>query len=68
MDESFEWMNGFEHQMSFHDANENAIHDESSPSAISTASQSGISEVMLDVQQYSCFLGLNVAAIYDGPQ
>lgn len=48
MEESFEWMNGFEHQMSFHDTNENAIHDESSPSAISTASQSGISEVMLD--------------------
>lgn len=48
MEESFEWMNGFEHQMSFHDNNENAIHDESSPSAISTASQSGISEVMLD--------------------
>ncbi|KUJ22058.1 uncharacterized protein LY89DRAFT_392739 [Mollisia scopiformis] len=48
MEESFEWMNGFEQHMSFHDPNENAIHDESSPSAISTASQSGISEVMLD--------------------
>ncbi|CAG8976907.1 hypothetical protein HYALB_00003518 [Hymenoscyphus albidus] len=47
LDENFDWMNGFEHQMSFHDANENAI-DGSSPSAISTASQSGISEVMLD--------------------
>jgi len=47
LDENFDWMNGFEHQMSFQEANENAI-DGSSPSAISTASQSGISEVMLD--------------------
>lgn len=46
-EENFDWMNGFEHQMSFQDGNENAI-DGSSPSAISTASQSGISEVMLD--------------------
>ncbi|KAK6584979.1 hypothetical protein PZA11_003203 [Diplocarpon coronariae] len=47
LEENFDWMNGFQQQMSFHDGNENAI-DESSPSAISTASQSGISEVMLD--------------------
>jgi hypothetical protein len=47
LEENFDWMNGFEHQMSFQDGNENAI-DGSSPSAISTASQSGISEVMLD--------------------
>jgi len=47
LEENFDWMNGFEHQMSFHDPNEQAI-DGSSPSAISTASQSGISEVMLD--------------------
>lgn len=47
LEENFDWMNGFEHQMSFNEANENAI-DGSSPSAISTASQSGISEVMLD--------------------
>jgi hypothetical protein len=47
IDENFEWMNGFEHQMSFQEANENAIAG-SSPSAISSASQSGISEVMLD--------------------
>lgn len=46
LEENFDWMNGFEHQMSFN--NENAIQDGSSPSAISTASQSGISEVMLD--------------------
>ncbi|KAL3423378.1 zinc finger protein [Phlyctema vagabunda] len=45
IDENFDWMNGFEHQMSFN--GESAI-DGSSPSAISTASQSGISEVMLD--------------------
>lgn len=45
LEENFDWMNGFEHQMSFN--NENAI-DGSSPSAISTTSQSGISEVMLD--------------------
>lgn len=47
LEENFDWMNGFDHQMSFQDANENAV-DGSSPSAISTASQSGISEVMLD--------------------
>jgi hypothetical protein len=48
LEENFDWMNGFDHQMSFHDGNENAVGDGSSPSAISTASQSGISEVMLD--------------------
>lgn len=47
LEENFDWMNGFEHQMSFQENSENAI-DGSSPSAISTASQSGISEVMLD--------------------
>lgn len=47
LDENFEWMNTFDHQISFDGTNENAI-DGSSPSAISTASQSGISEVMLD--------------------
>jgi hypothetical protein len=47
IEENFDWMNGFEHQMSFQEANENAIAG-SSPSAISTASQSGISEVMVD--------------------
>ncbi|EKD19858.1 uncharacterized protein L3040_002456 [Drepanopeziza brunnea f. sp. 'multigermtubi'] len=46
-DETFDWMNSFQQQISFQDGNENAI-DGSSPSAISTASQSGISEVMLD--------------------
>ncbi|TVY14951.1 Respiration factor 2 [Lachnellula arida] len=48
LEENFDWMNGFDHQMSFQDANETAVDDGSSPSAISTASQSGISEVMLD--------------------
>jgi hypothetical protein len=47
LEENFDWLNGFDHSMSFNEANENAI-DGSSPSAISTASQSGISEVMLD--------------------
>lgn len=45
-EDSFDWLTGFEHQMSFH-TNENVI-DGSSPSAISTTSQSGISDVMLD--------------------
>ncbi|CAM1509898.1 Fc.00g002330.m01.CDS01 [Cosmosporella sp. VM-42] len=44
-DDSFDWLTGFEHQMSF--TNENVV-DGSSPSAISTTSQSGISDVMLD--------------------
>ncbi|KAL8293839.1 hypothetical protein RB597_007634 [Gaeumannomyces tritici] len=47
MDETFDWLTGFEHQMSFNNAPEHAV-DGSSPSAISTASQSGISDVMLD--------------------
>ena len=43
---NFDWMNGFDHQMSFRH-NEHAVAG-SSPSAISTGSPSGISEVMLD--------------------
>ena len=46
-DGNFEWMNGFDHHMSFDHTNEHAIAG-SSPSAISTGSPSGISEVMLD--------------------
>ena len=46
LDDTIDWLSGFDHQMSFH-ANENAV-DGSSPSAISTTSQSGISDVMLD--------------------
>ncbi|OAA63614.1 DNA binding regulatory protein AmdX [Niveomyces insectorum RCEF 264] len=46
--DSFDWLTGFEHQMSFSSAiEENAI-DGSSPSAMSTGSPSGISDVMLD--------------------
>lgn len=47
LDDSFDWLTGFEHQMSFQDTTQPAI-DGSSPSAISTGSQSGISDVMLD--------------------
>ncbi|KAH7140806.1 fungal-specific transcription factor domain-containing protein [Dactylonectria macrodidyma] len=46
LDDNFDWLTGFEHQMSFN-TNENVV-DGSSPSAISTTSQSGISDVMLD--------------------
>lgn len=45
-DDNFDWLSGFEAQMSFQ-SNEKVV-DESSPSAISTTSQSGISDVMLD--------------------
>ncbi|KAI5918418.1 fungal-specific transcription factor domain-containing protein [Camillea tinctor] len=47
VDDSFDWLTGFEHQMSFNHPSENAV-DGSSPSAMSTTSQSGISDVMLD--------------------
>ncbi|KAI2468959.1 DNA binding regulatory protein AmdX [Annulohypoxylon bovei var. microspora] len=47
IDDSFDWLTGFEHQMSFNNQGENAV-DGSSPSAMSTTSQSGISDVMLD--------------------
>lgn len=47
MDETFDWLTGFEQQMSFGNGPEHAI-DGSSPSAISTASQSGISDIMVD--------------------
>lgn len=46
IDENFDWLTGFEHQISLA-SNENVI-DGSSPSAISTTSQSGISDVMVD--------------------
>jgi hypothetical protein len=44
---TYDWVNGFDNQMSFSQNHENAI-DGSSPSAMSTTSQSGISEVMID--------------------
>ncbi|KZF26927.1 hypothetical protein L228DRAFT_243475 [Xylona heveae TC161] len=46
-DENLDWMKGFEHSMSFTNANDPPV-DGSSPSVLSTASQSGISEIMLD--------------------
>ncbi|KAI9678716.1 MAG: hypothetical protein M1817_005773 [Caeruleum heppii] len=46
-EDNFDWMTGFDNQLSFATTAEQAV-DESSPSAISTTSQSGISEVMLD--------------------
>ena len=47
MDDSLDWLTGFDHQMSFNGPHETAV-DGSSPSAISTTSQSGMSDVMLD--------------------
>lgn len=47
LDDSFDWLTGFEQGMSFTNQHENAV-DGSSPSAMSTTSQSGISDVMLD--------------------
>lgn len=47
-DGNFAWLHGFDNQMSFNNAaNEHAI-DNSSPSAVSTGSHDGLSEVMLD--------------------
>jgi len=47
-DGGFEWLTGFDHQMSFNSGHNEAAVDGSSPSAISTTSQSGISDVMVD--------------------
>lgn len=49
MDEemNFDWMNGFDAAVALGNCNDSVI-DESSPSAMSTGSQSGISEAMLD--------------------
>ncbi|EDN05854.1 hypothetical protein HCAG_02457 [Histoplasma mississippiense (nom. inval.)] len=49
-----DWLHGFENTMTFANANESAI-DGSSPSAMSTGSQSGISEVMLDGSNQAVF-------------
>ncbi|KAI9039273.1 putative C2H2 transcription factor (AmdX) [Aspergillus affinis] len=46
-DFAFEWMNGFDPSMPMGKGNESAL-DGSSPSAMSTGSQSGISEAMMD--------------------
>lgn len=47
LDDTFDWLTGFEQNMSFNNTHEHAV-DGSSPSAMSTNSQSGISDVMLD--------------------
>ncbi|TEA15669.1 Respiration factor 2 [Colletotrichum sidae] len=47
LDDSFDWLTGFDNQMSFH-GQENAIDGSSPSSNISTTSQSGISDVMVD--------------------
>ncbi|RAL14796.1 putative C2H2 transcription factor (AmdX) [Aspergillus homomorphus CBS 101889] len=46
-DFQFDWMNGYDPSMQMRKSNDSAI-DESSPSAMSTGSQSGISEAMMD--------------------
>ena len=46
-DGNFAWLNGFENQISFDNPNDQAI-EASSPSAMSTGSRSGLSELMLD--------------------
>lgn len=47
LDDNFDWLTGFEQGMSFSNTNDNAV-DGSSPSAMSTTSQSNMSDVMLD--------------------
>lgn len=48
VDDNYDWFTTFDHSMSFNNGpNETAV-DGSSPSAISTTSQSGISDVMVD--------------------
>ncbi|KAI1432725.1 fungal-specific transcription factor domain-containing protein [Xylaria sp. CBS 124048] len=48
LEDNFDWLTGFEQGMSFNTSlHDNAV-DGSSPSAMSTTSQSGISDVMLD--------------------
>lgn len=46
-DDSIDWTTSLDHSVMFNSINEHAL-DESSPSAVSSASQSGFSEVMLD--------------------
>jgi hypothetical protein len=48
LDDGFDWVTGFDHQMSFTNAPAETAVDGSSPSALSTTSQSGISDVMVD--------------------
>ncbi len=46
-DDGFQWVTAFDQQLPFGESHDNAL-AESSPSALSTASHSGMSEVMLD--------------------
>jgi hypothetical protein len=55
LDDSFEWLTGFEPSMSFY--MHGNIVDASSPSAVSTTSQSGISDIMLDGANYPASAG-----------
>ncbi|KAM5378818.1 hypothetical protein ACJZ2D_004291 [Fusarium nematophilum] len=55
LDNSFEWLTGFEHSMLFY-THENMA-DGSSPSAMSTTSQSGISGITLDGANYPTSAG-----------
>ncbi|KAK4097488.1 hypothetical protein N658DRAFT_433921 [Parathielavia hyrcaniae] len=48
VEDSFDWVSGFDHTMSFTNAPTETAVDGSSPSALSTTSQSGISDVMVD--------------------
>jgi hypothetical protein len=66
--DSFDWLTGFEHNLSFSNAvNESAV-DGSSPSAISTTSQSGISDVMLDGSNTASSTNIWQPAIMGPPQ
>ncbi|KAI9711704.1 MAG: hypothetical protein M1820_001848 [Bogoriella megaspora] len=47
-EDDFDFMHGFDAQMTFNAANEHAIDEPSPPSVISTASQGGFSEAMID--------------------
>ncbi|KAF2087387.1 DNA binding regulatory protein-like protein AmdX [Saccharata proteae CBS 121410] len=47
-DDSFDWMTGLDNSLNLNAGPNEQVLDESSPSAISTASQSGFSDVMLD--------------------
>ena len=48
LDDAFDWVTGFDHQMSFNSGPTETAVDGSSPSALSTTSQSGLSDVMVD--------------------
>ncbi|KAK4187162.1 hypothetical protein QBC35DRAFT_385467 [Podospora australis] len=66
--DDFDWLSGFENQMSFNTgANENAV-DGSSPSAISTTSQSGLSDVMVDGSNHQVSTSIWTPSIMGPPQ